>query len=68
MNFAEAKSSRVGVIYKNQLHPRIGELEARAAKTDDKGEANAMRISYLNSKAGGFRGTTRPFRTLIKVL
>jgi hypothetical protein len=38
---AEAKSSRVTVIYKNQPHPSIGELESRAAKTDDKGKANS---------------------------
>jgi hypothetical protein len=38
---AEAKSSPVTVIYKNQAHPSIGELEARAARTDDKGKANS---------------------------
>jgi hypothetical protein len=38
---AETDSSRVTVISKNQLHPGIGELEARAAETDDKGKANS---------------------------
>src|SRR5687767_7943643 len=35
-------SSRVTVIYKNQTHPSIGELEARAAETDQSGDANSF--------------------------
>jgi hypothetical protein len=31
----DKRSSRVTVIYKNQLYPSIGELKARAAKTDE---------------------------------
>jgi len=41
MDVAETDSSRVTVVYKNQAHPSIGELEAHAAKTDDKDEANS---------------------------
>jgi hypothetical protein len=37
----EIGSSRVTVIYKNQVHPSVGELEARAAETDLSGQANS---------------------------
>jgi len=39
-DLAEAKSTRVTVIYKNQMHPSIGEIEART-QTEHKGEANS---------------------------
>jgi hypothetical protein len=39
----ETGSSRVTVIYKNQMHPSIGELEARAAEKYDSGQANGDR-------------------------
>ena len=39
---AEAKSPRVTVIDKNQMHPSIGEIEART-QTAHKGEANSDR-------------------------
>jgi hypothetical protein len=34
---AQANSAPVTVIYKNQLHPSIGELAARAPQTEHKG-------------------------------
>lgn len=34
-------SSRVTVIYKNQIHPSLGELGARAVAADPSGEANS---------------------------
>ena len=37
---AQANSAPVTVIYKNQLHPSIGELAARAPQTEHKGVAN----------------------------
>jgi hypothetical protein len=37
----EESSSRVTVVYKNQVHPSVGELEARAAETNLSGEANS---------------------------
>jgi hypothetical protein len=40
-DLAEAKSSRVTVINKNQMHPSIDEIEARAVQTEHKGEANS---------------------------
>ena len=38
---AQANSSLVTVIYKNQLYPSIGELAARAVQPEHKGEANS---------------------------
>jgi hypothetical protein len=39
----ETGFSRVTVIYKNQVHPSTGELEARAAEKYDSGQANSDR-------------------------
>jgi hypothetical protein len=44
MSVVEADSSKVTVIYKNQLYPRIGELKARSAQTATKGEANSDEV------------------------
>jgi hypothetical protein len=33
---------QVTVIHKNQLHPKLGEVEARAAERRTKGEANSV--------------------------
>jgi hypothetical protein len=38
---SESHSSRATIIYKNQLHPSIDEIEARAAAQDPGGEANS---------------------------
>ena len=40
MDVAQANSSLVTVIYKNQLYPSVGELGAQGALTEHKGEAN----------------------------
>jgi hypothetical protein len=37
-----APSTRVTVIYKNQMHPSIGELEAGAREKDHSGDANSQ--------------------------
>ena len=43
----ETGSSRVTVIYKNQVHPSVGELEAGAAEKYDSGQANSDKeIAY----------------------
>lgn len=39
----ETASSGVTVIYKNQMHPSIGELEAGAAEKYDSGQANSVK-------------------------
>jgi hypothetical protein len=39
-DLAKVKSPRVTVIDKNQMHPSIGEIEART-QTEHKGEANS---------------------------
>ena len=41
VDVAQATSSLVTVIYKNQMHPSIGELAAHAALTEHKDEANS---------------------------
>jgi hypothetical protein len=38
----EPASSQVTVIYKNRTHPSIGELEDRAAETDQSDDANGF--------------------------
>ena len=40
-DLAKVKSPRVTVIDKNQMHPSIGEIEARAVQTEHNGEANS---------------------------
>jgi hypothetical protein len=47
----EESSPRVTVIYKNQVHPSVGELEARAAETDLSGEANSV-IDFVIQRQG----------------
>jgi hypothetical protein len=39
----ETGALRVTVIYKNQVHPSIGELEAGAAEEHESGQANSDR-------------------------
>ena len=42
MKSMEADLFRVTVIHKNQLRPRLGEVEARASQLHTKGEANSI--------------------------
>jgi hypothetical protein len=50
----ETGSSRVTVIYKNQVHPSTGELEARAAEKYDSGQANSDKEIAFQRRGSGF--------------
>jgi hypothetical protein len=42
MKTVEADRLQVTVIHKNQLRPRLGDVEARASQRHSKGEANSV--------------------------
>ena len=49
-NSAEADRYQVTVIHKNQLGPKLGEVEARAAQRPTKGEANSIHGVILDRR------------------
>lgn len=49
-NSAEADRFQVTVIHKNQLGPKLGEVEARAAQRPTKGEANSIHGVILDRR------------------
>ena len=50
MNTVEADLFQVTVIHKNQLRPRLGEVEARASQQHTKGEANSVHNAVLDQQ------------------
>jgi hypothetical protein len=46
----EADLFRVTVVHKNQLHPRLDEVEARASQRHTKGEANNIQGGVLGQQ------------------
>src|SRR5215213_4227437 len=46
----EADLFRVTVIHKNQLRPKLGEIEARASQRHTKGEANSVQDMVVDQQ------------------